>query len=83
MSLIKNKYRVSSITIVITIFLIITSFYVISFYKINDIYSCQTEETILDIKRTFISDTINNLVYEIGVEKSNNIIIYKNILIIF
>lgn len=80
MSLIKNKYRVSSITIVITIFLIITSFYVISFYKINDIYSCQTEETIIDIKRTFISDTINNLIYEIGVEKSNNIIIYKNIL---
>lgn len=80
MSLIKNKYRFSAITIVLTIFLIITSFYIISFCKIKDIYSSQTEKTILDIKKTFISDTINNLIYEINNEKSNNILVYNSIL---
>lgn len=80
MNLIKNKYRFSAITIVLTIFLIITSFYIISFCKIKAIYSSQTEETILDIKKTFISDTINNLIYEINNEKSNNTSVYNSIL---
>lgn len=80
MKFIKNKYRLSTITIVIAIFFIITSFYVISFYKIKGIYSSQTEKTIIDMKKTFISDTINNLIYEINSEKSNNISVYNNTL---
>lgn len=80
MNCFKNKYRLSAITIVLAIFLIITSFYVVSFQKIKNIYNSQTEKTILDIKRTFISDTINNLIYEISIEESSNLSLYNNLL---
>ena len=79
MNLIKNKYRISAIVIVLAIFLIITSFYSFSFFKVKTIYNKQTEDTILDLKKSFISDTINNLIYEINSEKSTYINYYSKI----
>ncbi len=65
----KNKYRIITLFIMAIIFSVVISSYLLSYKKIGYIYSEQTREVIFDLKKSFLRDTVNNLIYEIDKTK--------------
>ncbi len=44
-------------------------FYLFSINKVSDVYIDKTRETILDLRKDFLKDTVNNLIFEIDAER--------------
>lgn len=65
----RRKYT-SALTIIISIIcFVMVYFYLFSIEKIGDIYLSKAQETIYDIKKDFLKDTINNLILEIDIRR--------------
>ncbi len=71
----KGKYRITTFLIMGIICIVVVFSYLISYEKIENIYGKQTYEVIFDLKKSFIKDTVNNLISEIDAKrqiKANN-----------
>lgn len=71
----KGKYRITTFLIMGIICIVVVFSYLISYEKIENIYGKQTYEVIFDLKKSFIKDTVNNLISEIDAKrqiKTNN-----------
>ena len=75
----KNKYRIGTILIALAIFLVTIFFYLDSYKKIKKIYSLQTTEIVLELKKSFLKDTVNNLTKEIDTKRQAMVRHYKRI----
>lgn len=62
---IQKRYRILNFAAVIIICLAIIYLHLYSHEKTQQIYLEQTEKTILDMKKDFLKDTVNNTIYEI------------------
>ncbi|HWQ80605.1 MAG TPA: diguanylate cyclase, partial [Anaerovoracaceae bacterium] len=62
---------------IIAVCSIISYFYLISYKGIEDIYQNETQNTIIDLKRSFLKDTIANLIYEIDTSRAAEAASYK------
>jgi diguanylate cyclase (GGDEF)-like protein len=67
----KRKYRIITLSIIIIICSVVSFFYVISTNYIGDIYKIQTQESITDLKKSFLKDTVNNIIAEINYMKKS------------
>jgi len=67
---VKYSYKLT-LTIIAIACLIIGCYFSYSHKKISSIYSLQTENAIIDLKKNFIKDTVNNIIIEI--ESARNI----------
>jgi diguanylate cyclase (GGDEF)-like protein len=65
----KLPYRVGVVTLSIIIGLAIVFFNFLSYQKIGDIYHSEIEKTILNIKKSFLKNTVDNLVHEIDLAR--------------
>jgi diguanylate cyclase (GGDEF)-like protein len=68
---VKYKYRLITLSIIIIICSVVSFFYVISTNSIGDIYKVQTQESITDLKKSFLKDTVNNIITEIDYMKKS------------
>ncbi len=67
--IIKRKYTVISLIIAGITCFVAVYFYLFSINKVSDIYIGTTHDTILDLKKDFLKDTVNNLISEIDTER--------------
>jgi diguanylate cyclase (GGDEF)-like protein len=68
---VKHKYRLITLSIIIIICSVVSFFYVISTNYIGDIYKIQTQQSISALKKSFLKDTVNNLITEIDYMKKS------------
>lgn len=76
----KHKYRIATVLLILVICIVTIFFYLLSYNKISAIYSGQTQQVILDLKKSFLKDTVNNLICEIGTKRETKIKYYKRIM---
>lgn len=62
-----------TLTIIAIACFIIGCYFSYSHKKISSIYNLQTENTIIDLKKNFIKDTVNNIIIEIESERNSSI----------
>ena len=74
-----SKLRIFSIGLIIVICFFISYFYIVSHSALGKIYQEETRDTIVDIKKTFLKDTIDNLFTEIDIERESEYRKYKDI----
>ncbi len=74
-----SKLRIFSIGLIIIICFFISYFYIVSHSALGKIYQEETRDTIVDIKKTFLKDTIDNLFTEIDIERESEYRKYKDI----
>lgn len=75
----KIKYRITTVIIVVVICIVVICSYLLSYEKIGNIYSEQTREVIFDLRKSFLKDTVNNLIYEIEAKRETKAEHYKRI----
>lgn len=61
----KNKHRTSILIVSIIICLIVIYLHLLSHEKTQEIYLKQTEKSIINLKKDFLKDTVNNIIDEI------------------
>lgn len=61
----KNKYKITTIIVSLIICLVVIYLNLLSHEKTQKIYLEQTEKTIIDLKQSYLKDTINNVFIEI------------------
>ena len=61
----KDRYRISTLVIASIICLVVIYLHLLSHDNTRKIYLKQTEETIIDLKKDFLKDTVNNIFLEI------------------
>ena len=64
-----SKIRILSVILITLMCSAISYFYLVSHNAFGKIYQEETRNTIIEIKKTFLKDTINNLFVEIDVER--------------
>ena len=64
-----NKIRIFSVIFIILMSIMTSYFYIESHNAFGKIYQDETRNTIVDIKKTFLKDTIENLITEIDIER--------------
>lgn len=62
---VQRPYRLASAALIIVICAMISYFYMASFEHMGQIYQEETKNTILALKKSFLHDTVNNLINEI------------------
>lgn len=67
----KKKYRIVTLLVSLLICLIVVFLNFLSHEKTQEIYLRQTEATILDLKKDFLKDTVNNIFLEIDALRAN------------
>ncbi len=73
-----TKVRILSIVLIIILGIMISYFYIISHNTFGRIYQEETRDTIIEIKKTFLKDTINNIFIEIEVQREVEAKRYEN-----
>ncbi len=61
----RNRYTLMSLIVVFGICLSVIYLHLLSHNKTQEIYLAQTEKTIIELKKDFIKDTVNNMFLEI------------------
>nr|WP_300003588.1 sensor domain-containing diguanylate cyclase [Tissierella sp.] len=61
----RNKHKITTIVVASTICLIVIYLHLLSHDKTQQIYLNQTEKIIIDLKKDFLKDTVNNVLSEI------------------
>lgn len=61
----KNKYRITTFIISLTVCLIVIYLHLLSHKKTQKIYLQQTEKIIIDLKKDFLKNTVDNIFLEI------------------
>lgn len=73
----KNKYRISTFMVVIVVCLSITYLHLLSHKYIQKVYLRQTKDIILESKKSFLKDTVNNTILKIDGLRENKHNAYK------
>lgn len=60
----KNKYKILTLIVSTTICLIVIYLHLLSHQKTRKIYLQQTEKSITNLKKDFLKDTVNNIIFE-------------------
>ncbi|MDD2493599.1 MAG: sensor domain-containing diguanylate cyclase [Tissierellia bacterium] len=71
----KDKVIIATMLFILSIFIGI--FYLYSIDKIGKIYQDETKETIMNIKKSFLKNTVDNLIFEIEIDRKNETELYK------
>ena len=66
---VSRNYRLRAIGMAILLSVIINFYYLGSLNKMKDVYNDNTEEVVTNLKKTFLKDTVNNLITEIDYER--------------
>ena len=74
-----TKVRVLSILLIIFLCFVISYFYILSHNTFGRIYQEETRNTVIEIKKTFLKDTIDNIFAEINIDKEQEQKRYENI----
>lgn len=77
MTMLRRKIVIAALVIVACS--IISYLYLISYNGIEEIYQDETQNTIIDIKKSFLKDTVSNLVHEIDANREVEAARYKRI----
>ena len=64
-----NKYCIITIISVVIICVLVVLLHLSSHDRTQEIYLSQTRELIVELKKDFLKDTVNNLISEIEVKK--------------
>lgn len=75
----KHKLRMTTILLAITISFTIMYFYSMSHNKTNDIFIEQTKINVLRLKKDFLKDTVNNVIFQIDRLRKTKYAYYKNL----
>ncbi len=81
MFVIKYKYRVITISLIVLICAIISYVYLISTDELAELYKEQTLESIKDTKKAFLKDTVNNLIGDIDFLRDERYMFYNNLVL--
>lgn len=73
----ENKYRIVTLIVSLLICLVVIYLHLLSHEKTQEIYLQQTENTIIDLKKDFLKDTINNVFIEIDALRETKYNNYK------
>ncbi len=73
----KNKYKIVTIIVSSIICLIVIYLNLLSHEKTQEIYLEQTENTIIDLKKDFLKDTVNNIFLEIDILRESKYLNYQ------
>ena len=73
------QHHISLILIALCICIFTSSFFLFSIDKVNDIYVAQAKNDITDLKKSFLKNTVNNLIQEIDVEREIETNLYEKI----
>jgi diguanylate cyclase (GGDEF)-like protein len=68
-SLMDKRYKWILTGIIIIMCIVTSLFFVYSINKVSKIYINQTKENVIQLKRSFLKDTVNNLIREIDAER--------------
>lgn len=74
----KNKYKILTIIVFATICLMVIYLHLLSHEKTQEIYLEQTEKSIVNLKKDFLKDIVNNTILEIDALRETKYINYKN-----
>ena len=66
----RHFHRIMTSLLIVLICIVISLFYFISYDKVGRIYQEETRDAIVNLKRTFLQNTVNNLIEEIDVARS-------------
>ncbi|MDX9872109.1 MAG: sensor domain-containing diguanylate cyclase [Clostridia bacterium] len=75
-----QPYRIATAILIVFICSAIAYFYLISSNNIGSIYQEETQNTIIELKQSFLKNTVDNLIHEIDVRRDMETERYKNIL---
>lgn len=75
----KHKRRFIIAALIMVVCAIISYLYLISYNEIGEIYQAETQNTIIDLKKSFLKDTVTNLIHEIDVSRETEAKRYKRI----
>lgn len=75
--ILKNKYKIITFTVSAIICLIVIYLNILSHEKTQKIYLEQTEKIMIDLKKDFLKDTVNNVILEIDKLRESKSISYK------
>jgi len=64
---VRSKYRILSVMAIIALCMIVFSFHTISSNRIQDFYRKTTHESIYNLKKVFLKDTVNNQITRISI----------------
>lgn len=72
-----KKDRVITTAIILVICVLISSFYLYTHKKIGKIYQDETQNTIINIKKSFLKNTVDNLIFEIELSRKYEAELYE------
>ncbi|AFS77617.1 diguanylate cyclase [Gottschalkia acidurici 9a] len=76
---IRKKYQILILIIVLVMGIIIGVIYLYSMKSVEDIYEQYAEESIIDVKKSFIKDNVNNIISNIEQKKEKKTKYYKQL----
>lgn len=76
-NILKHKYRAVTAVLVMVICLLISIYYLYTYKKIGEIYQEETKNSILSIKKSLLKNTVENLIFEIELDRKNAFILYQ------
>lgn len=76
---IRNKYRIMLIVILLIMGVSISAIFFTTLNRIEDTYQDYAKESIIDSKKTFLKDTVNNVILEIEQKQYEQVEYYKNL----
>jgi len=76
--LILKKYRIFIVVMIILSCIYSGLFFVFSVDKISSVYIQESKDSILQLKKTFLKDTVNNLIREIDVERELQAVFFED-----
>lgn len=77
----KRKYRILTTTLIIAICLLISIYSLFTYKKIGEIYRDETRTAIINIKKSFLKNTVDNLIFEIESDRKNLAEMYKKYIV--
>ena len=75
----RYSYRITIVALIVIICGVIGHFHFASLSKIGDIYQSEIEKTIINIKKSFLKNTVDNLIHEIETARNAEAEYYKRI----
>ncbi len=75
----KNPHRIATAALIVVICSLISHFYLISNNNIEEIYQDETKNAIIELKKSFLKNTVDNLILEIETSRKMEAERYKRI----
>lgn len=78
-NIMKHQYKKGSMIITLLLFITIIVFFYISFNEVRETYNNNTKEVVISLKKTFLKDTVNNVIEEIEEKRATRASMYKRV----